>query len=94
MLPQSFFANFLIDLIHRGGPVMYPVVATALFAVCIVTERCLWWLKMLRRRTPQKLEEIYAALEGGRTDAAIDEAASGSSRSFMIAARASGSLTE
>lgn len=67
MFSTPVFANFLIDLIHRGGPIMYPVVGTALFAVCIVIERIVWWVRFTRRRDAAKLEEIYAALDEGRT---------------------------
>ena len=67
MSSTPVFANFLIDLIHRGGPIMYPVALTAVFAVCIVIERIVWWVRLTRRRDTAKLEQIYAALDEGRT---------------------------
>ena len=58
-----FTANALMDFIHRGGPIMIPVVLTALFAVAIVAERIAWWIGLQRRRDPARLESIFAALE-------------------------------
>ncbi len=56
-------ANAVVDFIHRGGPIMIPVILTALFAVVIVAERIVWWIKLQRRRDPARLESIFAALE-------------------------------
>lgn len=70
-LPPVFLANFLTDLIHRGGPIMYPVLATALFALCVTVERVVWWIRLTRSRHPALLEEIYGALEAGRVNDAI-----------------------
>jgi biopolymer transport protein ExbB len=56
-------ANAVVDFIHRGGPIMIPVILTALFAVVIVAERIVWWIKLQRRRDPVRLESIFAALE-------------------------------
>ena len=63
MTIPSLLANTVMDLIHRGGPIMIPVVLTALFAVAVVAERIVWWIGLQRRRDPALLESIYAALE-------------------------------
>lgn len=55
-----------MDFIHRGGPIMLPVMLTALFAVAVVAERIVWWIGLRRRREPARLGSIYAALEQGR----------------------------
>jgi biopolymer transport protein ExbB len=57
------FANAVVDLFLKGGPIMYPIVCTALFAVAVVGERVLWWVRLSRRRDPERLERIFAALE-------------------------------
>ncbi|MES2705801.1 MAG: MotA/TolQ/ExbB proton channel family protein [Verrucomicrobiota bacterium] len=72
MLPTPFLANFLIDIIHRGGPIMYPVVAVAAFAICIVVERIVWWVRFSTRRNSAQVEQVYAALESGHTAEAIE----------------------
>ncbi|MDB6133731.1 MAG: tolQ [Verrucomicrobiales bacterium] len=72
MLPPPFLANFLVDIIHRGGPIMYPVIAVAAFAVCIVVERIVWWVRLATRRNNALVEQVYAALESGHTAKAIE----------------------
>ncbi len=71
MISHPVFANFLVDLVHRGGPIMYPVLLTAVFAVCITAERIFWWTRMSRRKDAARLEQIYAALDEGRADDAF-----------------------
>ncbi len=63
-------ANTVIDFIHRGGPIMIPVMITALLAVVVVAERVAWWIGLQRRRDPSRLESIFAALEERRIDEA------------------------
>ena len=63
-------ANTVIDFIHRGGPIMIPVMITALLAVVVVAERVAWWIGLQRRRDPALLESIFAALEERRIDEA------------------------
>jgi biopolymer transport protein ExbB len=58
-----FTANAVMELVHRGGPIMIPVILTALFAVAVVAERIVWWIGLQRRLDPARLESIYAALE-------------------------------
>ena len=63
-------ANTVVDFIHRGGPIMIPVMLTALLAVVVVAERIAWWIGLHRRRDPARLESIFAALEEQRIDEA------------------------
>lgn len=63
-------ANTVVDFIHRGGPIMIPVMITALLAVVVVAERVAWWIGLQRRRDPARLESIFAALEEQRIDEA------------------------
>ena len=63
-------ANTVVDFIHRGGPIMIPVMITALLAVVVVAERVAWWIGLQRRRDPALLESIFAALEERRIDEA------------------------
>src|SRR6266498_3004141 len=59
------FANLLIDYFEKGGPVMWPILVTGLVAVAVVGERAFWWWRESRRRDPQTLEKLFAALEVG-----------------------------
>ena len=56
-------ANIVIEFFLKGGPVMWPILISAIVAVAVIGERTCWWLRESRRRDPQKLEQILAALE-------------------------------
>lgn len=58
-------ANFLIKNFEAGGPIMWPILVTAIVAVAVVGERTFWWFRESRRRDPQTLEKLFGALESG-----------------------------
>ena len=58
-------ANVLVKYFEEGGPVMWPILITALVALAVVGERIFWWYRESRRRDPQRLEKLFAALENG-----------------------------
>ncbi len=64
----SFQANIVVDLIDRGGPVMIPLLLTALVALCVVVERIWWWARLGQRRRPRLLDEVFEALEKHQID--------------------------
>ena len=49
-LPMPPFANALVELFLKGGPIMWPIAIVTLFAVAIVVERTWWWLQLSRHR--------------------------------------------
>jgi biopolymer transport protein ExbB len=59
------FANILIKYFEAGGPIMWPILITALVAVAVVGERTFWWFRESTRRDPRTLEKVFAALENG-----------------------------
>jgi biopolymer transport protein ExbB len=63
-------ANIIVQFFENGGPVMWPILAAALVAVAVVGERAFWWAREARKRDPQKLQEILAALENSDVAAA------------------------
>lgn len=63
-------ANVVFEFISHGGPVMWPILICALVAVAVVGERAFWWLRESRKRDPQKLEQVLAALENSDLAAA------------------------
>ena len=71
MPTTPILANAFVDLFHRGGPIMYPVLLTAIFAVCIVVERIAWWLNLSRKRDASTLDQVFAAVEAGNSADAI-----------------------
>src|SRR5436190_20733220 len=58
-------ANILVDRFQQGGPVMYPILVTAIVAIAVVGERIFWWTREKFRRDPQTLGKVFAALENG-----------------------------
>src|SRR5437016_351492 len=58
-------ANILVKYFEAGGPVMWPILITAIVAVAVVGERSFWWFRESRKRDPQTLEKLFAALENG-----------------------------
>jgi biopolymer transport protein ExbB len=58
-------ANVLVKNFLAGGPIMYPILITAVVAVAVVGERAFWWWRESRKRDPETLEKLFAALENG-----------------------------
>lgn len=58
-------ANILVQHFIAGGWVMWPLLVTALVAVAVVGERVYWWWMESTRRDPQRLEQVFAAIEAG-----------------------------
>jgi biopolymer transport protein ExbB len=65
-------ANVVIDLFHKGGPIMYPIAVVTLFAICVFIERVFWWLRFAAKRSPKQVDAVYEALEAGNLAKAID----------------------
>lgn len=58
-------ANILVKYFEAGGPIMWPILITAIVAVAVVGERIFWWWRESLRRDPETLEKVFAALENG-----------------------------
>src|SRR6267154_5574354 len=58
-------ANLLVKYFEAGGPIMWPILITAVVAVAVVGERIWWWWRESLRRDPETLEKLFAALENG-----------------------------
>lgn len=67
--------NILIHYIVEGGPIMYPILAVAVAAVCVIVERIWWWVSTSMKRAPNVLESVYEALEEGRLEEAVRRSA-------------------
>ena len=57
------FANIVLEFFLKGGPVMWPILISALVAVAVVGERAFWWWRESCKRAPRKMEQLLAALE-------------------------------
>jgi len=70
-------ANIALEFFLKGGPVMWPILISGLVAVAVVGERAFWWWREGGKRDPQKMEQLFAALENSDV-AAAKQAAAGS----------------
>ena len=68
-------ANIVLQFFLKGGPVMWPILVCAIVAVAVVGERAFWWWRESRKRDPQKMEKLLAALENSDVTAARQIAA-------------------
>lgn len=68
-------ANIVLQFFLKGGPVMCPIVICAFVAAAVVGERAFWWLRESRKRDPQRMEQLLAALENADVPAAKEVAA-------------------
>jgi biopolymer transport protein ExbB len=64
--------NIVIDTFQRGGPVMWPILFTAIVAVAVVLERIFWWTREHGARDLPKREAILEKIETGDLAAASD----------------------
>jgi biopolymer transport protein ExbB len=58
-------ANIIVVYFIKGGWIMWPILVTAIVAVCVVGERIFWWWRESLRRDPVTLEKVFAAIEAG-----------------------------
>jgi biopolymer transport protein ExbB len=71
-IPDWAKGNSIFETFFKGGPVMYPMVAVLVVAVAVILERIVWWTIQTTRREPDKLDQVYAALEQGNVAAAVN----------------------
>jgi len=69
--PPVLLANAVVELIVKGGPIMYPILVVGAVAVCVVLERVFWWLRFSAMRKPKVLDQVYAKLEAGQIAEAV-----------------------
>jgi biopolymer transport protein ExbB len=57
--------NIIIQYFIKGGWVMWPILVTSLVALGVAFERVIWWVMESRKRDPDKVEKVYAAIQKG-----------------------------
>ncbi len=72
VIPDWAKGNVVFEYFFKGGPVMYLIVAVLIIAIAVILERIFWWLIQTARRSPKKLDSVYAALEEGNVPGAIN----------------------
>ncbi|MCI5126202.1 MAG: MotA/TolQ/ExbB proton channel family protein [Candidatus Electrothrix sp. AR5] len=53
----------MLELIHNGGLVMWPLIACSIIVLTIILERTLFWLGMARRRNRALRDEVLTIAE-------------------------------
>ena len=72
---MPILANAVVDLFHKGGPIMYPIAVVTVVAVCIFVERVFWWVRFAAKSSTKQLDEVYEKLEAGDLAQAIAHSA-------------------
>ncbi|HEY4415810.1 MAG TPA: MotA/TolQ/ExbB proton channel family protein [Verrucomicrobiae bacterium] len=64
-------ANIIFQFFDKGGPIMWPILISAIVAIAVVGERAFWWWRESTKRDPKKMEQVLAALENSDVPAAV-----------------------
>ena len=60
----------MLELFHKGGPIMWPILLTSIVALTVVLERLFFIVREKLRRQPEVVERMLTAVERGEFDAA------------------------
>jgi biopolymer transport protein ExbB len=63
----------MYELMIKGGPVMWPLLACSVVALAVVFERLLFWLVVSVRKNQKLVNRIFTLTEEGDFDTAIKE---------------------
>ncbi|HEY5895816.1 MAG TPA: MotA/TolQ/ExbB proton channel family protein [Chthoniobacterales bacterium] len=67
---MSLHDNVVVQTFLHGGPIMWPILATAVVALAVVIERFIWQIVEKSRRRPQQVDEVLSKIEVGDVDGA------------------------
>lgn len=62
--------NIIVKTFIQGGPIMWPILITAIIATAVVIERTLWWIRERARQRPNQLESVLEKIENGEVETA------------------------
>jgi biopolymer transport protein ExbB len=79
---NPLFANIVVDVFLKGGPVMWPILFCLLAALVVVIERALWWWQLAHHCRRNTLEEAFDAIADGQFARAV-ELSSGARDPFL-----------
>ncbi len=63
----------MLDLMVKGGLIMWPLLLCSVVALAIVIERAFFWLLVLKRKNQPLINRIFSLTEEGDFDLAIEE---------------------
>jgi biopolymer transport protein ExbB len=58
-------ANIVIETFIEGGWVMWPILGVFFLALCVIIDRCVWWLRLQSTLQSAKQEQARVALGTG-----------------------------
>jgi len=61
-------ANIAMEFFLKGGPIMWPILVSAVTAIAVVSERAFWWWQESRQRDHDTLMRVLDALHQGDMD--------------------------
>jgi len=61
----------MLELFDKGGPIMWPILATSIIALTVVLERLFFIFREKLRRQPEVVERMLTAVERGEFDGAL-----------------------
>ena len=71
------FDNFgevsMLDLMHKGGPIMWPLLACSIVALAIIIERVIFWWLVSKHKNQALINRIFSLTEEGAFEVAIRE---------------------
>jgi len=75
MLPSPFalsslafppvFANVVIEVFDKGGPIMWPLLFCFVAALLVLLERAFWWAAIARRENSPRLNAVLGRVAAG-----------------------------
>jgi biopolymer transport protein ExbB len=74
--------KIMLNLILKGGPVMYSLLICSLISLTITIERIIFWSNEKRRMDRKLLDEVFGEIEKGFYEKAL--ALGGKSKDYMI----------
>jgi len=63
----------MYELMIKGGPVMWPLLACSVVALAVVFERILFWMVVSQRKNQKLINRIFTLTEEGDFDTAITD---------------------
>lgn len=56
-------ANIVVQFFEAGGPIMWPILISAVVTIAVVGERIFWWWRESMRRDGAQMEKVLASME-------------------------------
>ncbi len=63
----------MLELMYKGGPVMWPLLACSVVALAIIFERLIFWMLVSLNKNQKLINRIFTLTENGDFDPAVAE---------------------